>query len=337
MDRRCRAIVTLAALLIAVASPGSGAAAEIRIAQLYGLPYLPMHVVVERQLIEARARAAGLDAVTVTPVQLSGGPTANDLLLSGQVDVAMGGATVLMALWERTRASRNPVRGIMAFVDTPVWYITVDPRLRSLADMTDADRLASTGVRVVVQSVVLQMYAARTLGWERRFTFDARTVVMSQPDSVIALLSGKHEVKTHAAIEPFTTIELADPRARVLHTSTDELGGPHVAVVLFTSQRWKTEHAPEYAVLAAAFLEAIDLINAEPRAAAEIYVKREASPLTVDQVAALIGRRDTLHFTPVPNKTLRIARFMHQAGTLKSAPDDWKDLFWETVHDLPGS
>ena len=112
-------------------------------------------------------------------------------------------------------------------------------------------------MRVVVQSVVMQMYAARTLGWERRFTFDARTVVMSQPDSVIALMSGKHEVKTHAAIEPFATIELAYPRARVIHRSTDELGGPHVAVVLFTSERWKTEHAAEFAVLAAAFREAI--------------------------------------------------------------------------------
>src|ERR1700722_19074425 len=84
-------------------------AAEIRIAQLYGLGYLPVHVVVERQLIEAQAAAAGLPPVTVTPVQLSGGPTANDLLLSGQIDVAMGGVTVLMALWERTRATRNPV------------------------------------------------------------------------------------------------------------------------------------------------------------------------------------------------------------------------------------
>jgi NitT/TauT family transport system substrate-binding protein len=332
-----RRALLLAAVLIALAAARASVAAEIRIAQLYGLPYLPMHVVVERQLVEARARAAGLADVKVTPVQLSGGPTANDLLLAGQVDVAMGGATVLMTLWERTRTSRNPVRGIMAFVDTPVLYVTVDPRLKSLGDMTDADRVASTGVRVVVQSVVMQMNAARTLGWDRRFAYDARTVVMSQPDSVIALMSGKHEVKTHAAIEPFATIELADSRARVIHRSTDELGGPHVAVVLFTGQRWKTEHAPEFAVLAAAFREAIDFINAEPRVAAEIYVKRESSPLSVDQIAALIGQRDRLHFTPVPNKTVRIARFMHEAGTLKAAPDDWKDLFWETVHDLPGS
>jgi NitT/TauT family transport system substrate-binding protein len=61
--------------------------AEIHIAQLYGLGYLPVHVVVERQLIEAQAASAGLPPVTVTPVQLSGGPTANDLLLSGQSDV----------------------------------------------------------------------------------------------------------------------------------------------------------------------------------------------------------------------------------------------------------
>jgi NitT/TauT family transport system substrate-binding protein len=242
-----------------------------------------------------------------------------------------------MALWERTRATRNPVRGIMAFDDQPIAYVTTDPRLHTLADMTDDDRIAITGVRVTLPSVVLQMWAARVLGWERRFAFDARTVVMSQPDSVIALLSGAHEVKTHAATVPFYQIELADPRARKIFDSADELGGTHAAIALWCGQRWKTENPREFLALAAGFRAAIALIDRAPRAAAAIYVKREATSLTADQVAAILADPAAVHFTAVPNKTLRIARFMHQAGTLKSAPDDWTDMFWETVHDLPGS
>ena len=57
---------TLAALLIAVAAPGAARAAEIRIAQLYGLPYLPMHVVVERHPGTSVApKARGINARTV--------------------------------------------------------------------------------------------------------------------------------------------------------------------------------------------------------------------------------------------------------------------------------
>ncbi len=29
-----------------------------------------------------------------------------------------------MALWERIRATRNKVRGIMMFDDSPIWYVT---------------------------------------------------------------------------------------------------------------------------------------------------------------------------------------------------------------------
>lgn len=154
---------------------------------------------------------------------------------------------------------------------------------------------------------------------------------------MIALLSGRHEVRTHAATIPFNTVELADPRAHVLCSSAQELGGNHAGIALWCGQRWKTEHAQDYQALAAAFLAAIDWIDREPRAAAAIYLKREATSLTLDQVAAILADHDALHFTPVPNKTLTIARFMHPSGTLESAPDDWKDLFWETVHGMKGS
>ncbi len=40
--------------------------------------------------------------------------------------------------------------------------------------MTDDDRIAITSVRVTLPEVMLQMWAARTLGWERRFAFDDR-------------------------------------------------------------------------------------------------------------------------------------------------------------------
>jgi len=29
--------------------------------------------------------------------------------------------------------------------------------------------------------------------------------------------------------------------------------------------------------------------------------------------------------------------FMHRLGTVKNLPESWKDLFFEAVHDRPGS
>jgi NitT/TauT family transport system substrate-binding protein len=31
------------------------------------------------------------------------------------------------------------------------------------------------------------------------------------------------------------------------------------------------------------------------------------------------------------------AEFMHRIGSLKNMPESWKDLFFENVHDRPGS
>ena len=68
---------------------------EVRFAQLYGLTYLPAYVVYEEKLIEKHAARLGIPAPKVTTNKLSSGPAATDALLSGNVDMAMGGFTVL--------------------------------------------------------------------------------------------------------------------------------------------------------------------------------------------------------------------------------------------------
>lgn len=45
----------------------------------------------------------------------------------------------------------------------------------------------------------------------------------------------------------------------------------------------------------------------------------------------------SIDYTLVPQKIMVYARFMKGVGTLKSIPDDWKEPFFEYVHDLPGS
>src|ERR1700730_12356991 len=89
---------------------------EVRFAQLYSLTYLPAYIVYEEKLIEKHAARLGIPAPKVTTSKLSSGPAANDALISGSVDVAMGGITVLLTLWDKTQGTMN-VRGIATMCD----------------------------------------------------------------------------------------------------------------------------------------------------------------------------------------------------------------------------
>jgi NitT/TauT family transport system substrate-binding protein len=39
----------------------------------------------------------------------------------------------------------------------------------------------------------------------------------------------------------------------------------------------------------------------------------------------------------VPQSTMKFARFMHSAGTLKVASVSWRDYFFPEIHDVDGS
>lgn len=39
----------------------------------------------------------------------------------------------------------------------------------------------------------------------------------------------------------------------------------------------------------------------------------------------------------MPVHTGRFAAFMHKIGAIQNQPADWKDYFFEDIHDQPGS
>src|SRR5437868_14965822 len=115
----------LAGLLILCAAVLLGTAgaraetSEVRLVRQFGLGYLPVHVAVNEKFIEKRLAAAGLPDTKVTLLQATSGAAANDYVLSGSADFAMGGMTVMMTMWDKTRGSIN-VRAMMALCDSPM-------------------------------------------------------------------------------------------------------------------------------------------------------------------------------------------------------------------------
>src|SRR5215510_12020467 len=113
---RFRALATIAGafallLLSNLPTPAMAETNEVRFAQLYGLTYLPAYVVYEEKLIEKHATRLGIPPPKVTQAKLTSGPASNDALIAGSVDIAMGGISVLLTLWEKTQGSLN-VRGV---------------------------------------------------------------------------------------------------------------------------------------------------------------------------------------------------------------------------------
>lgn len=338
MLTRLRAtLMGLALLALAVAPrPGAAESAEVRIAQQYGLIYLPLHVAVEQKLIEKHATAAGLADLKVSLLQLGSGAAVNEALLSGQIDVATVGATVLLTVWDRTRGRAN-VRGMMAICDSPIMFNTSDPRIRTIHDFGENDRIAVTAVKVTHHAVVLQMAAAKWLGWENRFKLDPLTVSMPHPDAMTAILAPRHEVRTHAATIPFLFQELEDPRVRAVFSSYDVVDGRHTVAVAYNTEKWKTDNPKAYAAVVAGLEEAMAWINRDKRAAAELYVRFEKSRLSPDAVHAMLKQEDKIFYTPTPSKMMLHAEFMHKIGSIRNQPTSWKDFFWENLHDRPGS
>ena len=327
--------ITLA-LFAASASTALGADNTVRIVQQFGLSYLPLHVALDRKLIEKHAAAMGLAGVNVEVVRLGSGAAANDAIISGNVDVAMAGATVLLNLWDKT-VGRNVVKGMMAIADTPIYFNTIDPRIKSVRDFGESDRIAMTAGRGTQHAIVLQMAAAREFGWDERGKLDSLTVSMAHPDGVAALLSGGAQVKTHATTVPFIQMELAHPGVRTILKSDEVVGGRHTLIVAYAAEKWRTENPKLYAATYAGLSEAIGIINADKKAAAELYKRVESSKMDVDEIYKILLDENMLYFSATPSKIMPFADYMLKVGLLKNKVASWKDVFFDNVHGLPGN
>jgi NitT/TauT family transport system substrate-binding protein len=319
-----------------LAIPAMAETKEVRFAQLYSLTYLPAYIVYEEKLIEKHAVRLGIPAPLVTISKLSSGPAANDALISGSVDIAMGGITVLLTLWDKTQGTMN-VRGIATMVDSPIFLMTVDPRIKALKDYGEGDRIAVSAVKVTMQALFLNLAAAREWGWEARFKLDPLTISMSHPMSIQALHSGKLEVKSYAAIVPYNYEVLKASNARQLMTSYEVLGGAHSLSAIWASETWVKANPKTYQATLAAFEEATERIATDLEAAARTYSKWEGSTLPIADLARIIGTPSEITFTVTPNRTLMIAETMHKIGLLKTKPAAWTDYFHPGLHGKKGS
>ncbi|MES2260454.1 MAG: ABC transporter substrate-binding protein [Pseudomonadota bacterium] len=326
---RFRLTAAATALGFAAASfaPAAQAEGRIRIAEQYGVTYLLLNIAQEQKLIEKHGKQQGVD-IKVEWTQLSGGAAVNDALLSGAIDIAGAGVGPLLTIWDRTNGKQN-VKGVASLGSFPYYLVSNNPKVKTLADFTDKDRIGLPAVTVSVQARLLQMAVAKQWGDQEYKRLDKLTQTLPHPDAAAAIIAGGTEISGHFGSPPFQEQELAqNPNARIVLNSYDIQGGPSSSTVLYATEKYRVENPKTYRAFTAALAEAARYASTNPDGAADIYLR--ATKGSVDRALLVkLLKNPQVQFKIAPQNTYSMAQFLHRVGAIKNQPASWRDYFFD--------
>lgn len=317
------------------AGPAAAEVSELKMMSQYGIGYMQLTLMKADKLVEKQLAKAGLGGTTVTWATMGAGAAANDALLSGNLHFAAGGTGPAFILWDRTRQNVQ-VHGVAALSSMPNLLITRNPNIKSLKDFTEKDRIAMAGAGSSVQTIYLQMAAAKEFGIENYKKLNPLMVNLPHPEGLRALLSGQGEVNSQFTSPPFQNTALENPAVRKVISSYDIMGGPNTFLMIWATKKFRDENPKTYKAVLDALKEATDAINADMKRASEVYVKEGGGKQQADAILKIMSDPG-IKYTLAPEGVLPFAQFMHKIGTLKTEPKSWKDLFFPDIHDMQGS
>jgi len=325
----------LSAALALLPVPARAEVPEVRIARQYSMGYLQFNVIEHEKLIQKHAALLGIPEVKVTAFRFNGPTAMNDALLSDSVDIVGGSPNGMFTLWSRARGTPQEVRAISALVTLPYLITSNDPAIQTIADLGRCKKIPVPSVRVSSPAVTIEMAATKLYGIKDFAHFDAATITMSPADATVALLSGSGDINCVVALPPYMQQQLEHPNIHVVANSFD-LTGRTTYTVAYTSARFHDRNPKLYQAVYDALAEATELIDKDVRPASRYWIEDGDSKLSVDFVAAA-GSGHDVHWTMVPEATMKAADFMAAVGTIKVRPTSWKDYFFPEAYGLPGS
>jgi NitT/TauT family transport system substrate-binding protein len=323
----------LAFVLASAGMPALAEVKEVKVAQQYGVSFLPLILMERDKLVEKHAKATGVGEVRVSWGKVAGPSVINDGLITGNVHFAATGAPSMITLWDKTKGA---VKGVASMTTYPLYLITRDPDVKSVKDFSEKDKIAVPSIKVSTQAILLQMAAAKAFGPDQYTRLDTLTIGLSHPDAMLALMNNTSGVNAHFTSSPFYEQEMKVPGVRTVLTSYDVLGGRATAVLITASSKFREANPKTYRAFFDALSESIETIRKDKRAAAKVYLEQaQDKKNTVDDIVRMIDNPD-YEYTLRPEKVQKTAEFMHQIGNIKRRPDSWKDLFFPEVHPLEG-
>ena len=326
MIRRLMAVAAMSAVLI-VPTAALAEANIVRVAKQFGVGYMQYMVMQELKLVEKHAKAAGLDVATEWATFRSS-DVMNDALISGSVDFVSLGVPGIITIYSKTKGTASEVKGVLGLNVSPLMLLVRDPAIKSLKDFKDTHRIALPAVKVSNQAIILQMAAAKEFGDAKYNALDHLTVSMSHPDATAAMLGGQSEITANFSSAPFQYRQMKNPNVKLLLNSKDLfLDDPMSFNVVAATSKFRADNPKLYAAFVAGMREATDLINADKRRGAEIYLKVTGEKTSVDDIMEVLADKDIIYNNKVGG-IRTFVNFMAKTGTLKNPPADWKDMFF---------
>ena len=334
--RRTTSLLAALVLSAGFAAPAAAEADKMRIIAQPSLSSLPFMVMQNEGLIEKHLAAAGVDGVDVAWITVSGGNVSSDVMISGQAEFAAAGLAAFLPLMARTMERDDyAIRGVASYNTIDLALISRNPDVKTVDDFTDFDRIALPAVGASIQAIALQMEAAKRHGIENYAMLDHLTVSRGHPDAVAAFMSGG-EITAHFSSPPYQEDELKLPGAHKVTSIQEIVGGPVTSGLVYTRVKYREENPKSYAAFYDALMEALDLIESDPRKAAEAYIAVSGERREVEDVMALL-ETPALSYGSEPQGTMAIAEFMNEIGTIDLDVTGWQDLFFPEIHEAGGS
>lgn len=326
----------VAASAFLAAGMSGQAAAEVdtvNMAQQFGLIYTPLHVVMEKKLIEKHATAMGITPPKIKMFKISGGANINKALLAGTIDFGAHGVGPMLKLWGK---SKGRFKGALTIADMPLKLNSNDPNVKTVDDYLNAKdhKIATPAAKVSIQAVTLQMHTAKA--YKDANKLDHLVVSMKHPTAFAALMSGGQTVKSHFATLPYSYQELKSGKVHNVITSYDIMGGPHAVLTMSIAEKFAKDNPKTYDAVIAAYLEAFKFIRSNPNEAADIFIKYTKSKMDPADVRALLSDKSEVEFTEVPKHTMKYGNFLADIGDIPR-PKSWKEYYMPNNHKYNGS
>ena len=313
-------------------APARAEVKELRIAIQPGVLFFPMWIMRESKLFEKNAARLGLGEIRTDWMTMTSGGANAEALISGNVDVVVGGVSNLLVLWSK---SKGAVKAFAGVTGVPNILLTRDPNVKSIADFSEKNRIAVPTVKMSLQAIFLQMALEKMYGEGGFKKLDANMVQMGHADSTIALLDPRGHIDSHFSGPPFMQIAMKNPNVHAVAKSLDIIGEVTTSLA-YTSTKFFAANPKTIEAFVAALDEANELAKTDKRKAAEIYLAATKEKVTVDELVAIVSEPGTL-LSSVPKGTMKFAEHMHKVGTLDRKPESWKEYFHENMHKADGS
>ena len=320
------AAISCLAALLASASPTFAEATTVRAAKQFGLGYIQYMVMEERQLIEKHAKAAGLGDIKVEWATFRSSDVMNDALISGNVDFVSLGIPGLLTIWDRSKGLID-VKGVAGLNVLPLVLMVRDDSIKTIADFNDKHRIAVPAVKIALQAILLQMAAEKAFGVGNHAKLDPLTVTMAHHDATIAMISGNNDVTANYTTLPFLARQAKTPGIRQILTANETMGGPFSFNVIAATSKFRADNPKLYKAFLDALNEATAFVNADKKAAAEIYIKIAKDKASVEEIVALLDMPGN-QFTTKVLSIAPMVDFLVRTGNFKNKPATAKDLLF---------